>query len=99
MATHSSVLAWDGGAGKVKVKSLSGVQFFASDPMNCSLPASSVHGIFQAIVLEWGFLSRADQGIGVFWHAAPPTRLCLEFPSETCLILRCAGKVGNPFQT
>ena len=20
-----------------------------------------------------GFLSRADQGIGVFWHAAPPT--------------------------
>jgi len=24
-----------------------------SDPMNCSLPASSVHGIFQARVLEW----------------------------------------------
>ena len=23
------------------------------DPMNCSLPGSSVHGIFQAIVLEW----------------------------------------------
>ena len=22
-------------------------------PMNCSLPSSSVHGIFQAIVLEW----------------------------------------------
>ena len=25
-----------------------------SDPMDCSLPASSVHGIFQARVLEWG---------------------------------------------
>ena len=25
-----------------------------SDPMNCSLPGSSVHGIFQARVLEWG---------------------------------------------
>ena len=23
------------------------------DPMACSLPGSSVHGIFQAIVLEW----------------------------------------------
>ena len=24
-----------------------------SDPMDCSLPDSSVHGIFQARVLEW----------------------------------------------
>ena len=24
------------------------------DPMDCSIPASSVHGIFQARVLEWG---------------------------------------------
>ena len=23
------------------------------DPMDCSLPSSSIHGIFQAIVLEW----------------------------------------------
>ena len=26
----------------------------SSDPMDCSLPGSSVHGIFQARVLEWG---------------------------------------------
>ena len=25
-----------------------------SDPMNCGPPGSSVHGIFQARVLEWG---------------------------------------------
>jgi len=25
-----------------------------SDPMDCSLPGSSVHGILQARVLEWG---------------------------------------------
>ena len=25
-----------------------------SEPMDCSLPGSSVHGIFQARVLEWG---------------------------------------------
>ena len=28
-----------------------------SDPMDCSLPGSSVHGIFQAIVLEWGAIA------------------------------------------
>ena len=28
-----------------------------SDPMNCSLPGSSVHGIFQAGVLEWGAIA------------------------------------------
>ena len=27
-----------------------------SDPMDCSLQVSSVHGIFQARVLEWGAL-------------------------------------------
>ena len=28
-----------------------------SDPMDCSLPGSSVHGIFQAKVLEWGAIA------------------------------------------
>ena len=28
-----------------------------SDPMDCSLPSSSVHGIFQARVLEWGAIA------------------------------------------
>ena len=28
-----------------------------SDPMNCSPPGSSVHGIFQAKVLEWGAIT------------------------------------------
>ena len=27
------------------------------DPMDCSLPGSSVHGIFQARVLEWGVIA------------------------------------------
>ena len=27
------------------------------DPMVCSLPGSSVHGIFQARVLEWGAIA------------------------------------------
>ena len=40
-----------------KVKSESEVAqlcLILSDPMDCSLPGSSVHGIFQARVLEWG---------------------------------------------
>ena len=27
------------------------------DPMDCSLPGSSIHGIFQARVLEWGVIA------------------------------------------
>ena len=30
-----------------------------SDPMDCSPPGSSVHGIFQARVLEWGAITVA----------------------------------------
>ena len=49
----------------VKVKSKSEVAQSCPtlhDPMDCRLPGSSVHGIFQARVLEWGAieLSRAS---------------------------------------
>ena len=40
----------------MKVKSESEVAQLCltpSDPMDCSLPGSSVHGIFQARVLDW----------------------------------------------
>ena len=30
------------------------------DPMHCSLPGSSIHGIFQARVLEWGAIAFSD---------------------------------------
>ena len=41
----------------MKVKSESEVAQLSptlSDPMDCSLPGSSAHGIFQAKLLEWG---------------------------------------------
>ena len=41
----------------MKVKSESEVAqscLILRDPMDCSLPGSSIHGIFQARVLEWG---------------------------------------------
>ena len=31
-----------------------------SDPMDCSLPGSSIHGIFQARVLEWDAIAFSD---------------------------------------
>ena len=34
-----------------------------SDPMDCSLPGSSVHGIFQARVLEWGAIAFSTTGV------------------------------------
>ena len=31
-----------------------------SDPMDCSLPGSSIHGIFQARVLKWAAIAFSD---------------------------------------
>ena len=47
----------------MKVKSESEVAqscLTLSDPMNCSLPGSSVHGIFQARVREWGAIEQLN---------------------------------------
>ena len=44
----------------MKVKSESEVAqscLTLSDPMDCSLPGSSVHGIFEARILEWGAIA------------------------------------------
>ena len=44
---------------KVKVKSLSRVWLLAT-PMDCNPPGSSIHGIFQARVLEWGAIAFSE---------------------------------------
>ena len=36
-----------------------------SDPMDCSLPGSSIHGIFQARVLEWVAIAFSNRGIKI----------------------------------
>ena len=46
-----------------------------SDPMDCSLPGSSVHGIFQARVLEWVAIAFSD------WLAWPLTKGGTEDPN------------------
>ena len=54
-----------------------------SDPMDCSLPGSSVHGIFQARVLEWGATAFSDVASG-----PPLTRslLLLTFCMNYCVM-------------
>ena len=47
----------------MKVKSESEVTqsyLTLGNPMDCSLPGSSVHGIFQARVLEWGAIAFSE---------------------------------------
>ena len=37
-----------------------------SDPMDCSLPGSSLQGIFQARVLEWGAIASSIETRGTY---------------------------------
>ena len=45
------------------------------DPMDCSLPGSSVHGIFQARVLEWVVIAFSE-GLFAIATAAKSLQLC-----------------------
>ena len=41
------------------------------DPMDCSLPGSSIHGIFQARVLEWIAIAFSDTIIATYNFPIP----------------------------
>ena len=51
-----------------------------SDPMDYSLPGSSVHGIFQARALEWGVIAFSEKGKRAPFFTCP---LSLCFPKVT----------------
>ena len=51
-----------------------------SDPMDCSLPGSSIHGIFQARVLEWGAIAFSMTKLDSILKSRDitlPTKVCL----------------------
>ena len=49
-----------------------------SDPMGCSLPGSSIHGIFQARVLEWSAIAFSNlDSILKSRDITLPTKVCL----------------------
>ena len=47
-----------------------------SDPMDRSLPCSSIHGIFHARVLEWGAIAFSDYG-AILFKTVTTSYLCL----------------------
>ena len=66
-----------------------------SDPMECSLPGSSVHGIFQARVLEWGaiaFSSSLSSQLQVSYCGHSQTN---ELVTPHCLVGRTEGHCGS----
>ena len=58
-----------------------------SDPMDCSLPGSSIHGIFQARVLEWGATAFSDAA------SSPPPYF--QGASYAMLLLYFLGSVNS----
>ena len=73
----------------MKVKSESEVAqscLTLSDPMDCSPPGSSVHGIFQARGLEWGAIAFSGlsrvQLFATLWTVACQSPVSVRFPSQ-----------------
>ena len=74
------------------------------DPMDCSLPGSSIHGIFQARVLEWGAIAFSTESKFVIFKSSTrdsDLHLCLRitkggFPGGSVVenLLTNAGDMG-----
>ena len=73
------------------------------DPMNCSPPGSSIHGIFQARILEWVVMSSSSESSwpiepaslalpGRFFTTAPPVK------APICLVYSQMGHSSIPSQ-
>ena len=75
-----------------------------SDPMECSLPCSSIHGIFQARVLEWGAIAFSVKPLSlsyfliVAWPKTLPFIILFsDYPRfGQCFKLTCASCFNDP---
>ena len=76
-----------------------------SDPMDCSLPGSSAHGIFQARVLEWGAMAFSSLPVqeAQIWSLALEDPICHRATRPLChhywardpkLLSPCAATTG-----
>ena len=64
-----------------------------SDPMDCSLPGSSTHWIFQARVLEWGAIINKqgyEKQQSPFWFFSPFPLLFIHHLFNKCLSIMSA---------
>ena len=66
-----------------------------SDPTDCSLPGSSVHGIFQARVLEWGAIAFSLLRLQTIkkWNQDMKAKLAWKQSPSVSSVL-CASKIG-----
>ena len=62
-----------------------------SDPMDCSPPGSSIHGIFQARVLEWVAIAFS---IGCTWNS----QICRLFVLPQTIAFQAPLSIGFPKQ-
>ena len=72
-------------------QSLSHVWLF-SDPMDCSPPGSSVHGIFQARILEWAAINHIISNIPLLMDTKVAYNILL---LQKCCNLLYANKMDN----
>ena len=62
------------------------------DPMDCSLPGSSIHGIFQATVLEWGVIAFSLKSLYTkvkkekLWLWSPVSKKCSHKYLPRCIL-------------
>ena len=61
-----------------------------SNPMDCSPLGSSIHGIFQARVLEWGAIAFSD--LGVRCHYTCSQMVQLKNSMCVCVLREKSGK-------
>ena len=66
-----------------------------SDPMDCSLPGSSAHGIFQARVLEWGAIAFSVVCVGQPQKNQESHRM-LESYTAMCVDSSWFSELANP---
>ena len=74
------------------------------DPMDCSLPGSSVHGIFQARVLEWGAIAfSVPMNIQGQFPLGLPGLISLQSKGSKALTLWCLAffmvQLSHPYMT
>ena len=62
------------------------------DPMDCSLPGSSIHGIFQARVLEWGAIAFSNM-LSLLWGKYQ--EIWLDHTIRVCLTCKETVQLGS----
>ena len=69
-----------------------------SDPMDCSPPGSSIHGIFQARVLEWGAIAFSEVllGLRIYTNMLPTFFIVMTIPQLGVII--SISELGKPSQ-